>query len=190
MELQQASSRAAEIKASGKRHLGSYFRVVLHSPYFREEDKTEWIYRERGLTSLAEACERMVLSVQRSLGHDKVQALPENKIDPKGLKENVAYIQMTHVEPCLKLPENIKGDQNSMLEDIEDDEQIQAGDPMNYYLHTNVRNFYYEETFTDESVPKDAPEMARLSLRRIYLTGFFDFGLCIVICFFSERAIP
>lgn len=29
-ELQQACSRAAEIKASGKRHLGSYFRVVFY----------------------------------------------------------------------------------------------------------------------------------------------------------------
>ena len=43
-ELQQASSRAAEIKASGKRHLGAYFRVVFHGTvHFREEDKTEWV---------------------------------------------------------------------------------------------------------------------------------------------------
>lgn len=37
-ELQQACSRAAEVKASGKRHLGSYFRVVFigknHFGYF------------------------------------------------------------------------------------------------------------------------------------------------------------
>uniref|UniRef100_A0A914CQ09 Uncharacterized protein n=1 Tax=Acrobeloides nanus TaxID=290746 RepID=A0A914CQ09_9BILA len=156
-ELQQASSRAAEIKASGKRHLGAYFRVVFHgAAHFREEDKTEWVYREPGLTSLAEACERMIESIRHALGHDHVEVLPENQIDLDKLKSSVAYIQMTHVEPFLGDPDNT---QASAVED-----------PMNYMAHTNIRRFFYEEAMMDESVAKDAPEQARLSLRRVYLT--------------------
>jgi hypothetical protein len=35
-DLNQAYSRAFEIQNSGKRHLATYFRVILHSPkYFR-----------------------------------------------------------------------------------------------------------------------------------------------------------
>uniref|UniRef100_A0A7E4UVM3 C2 domain-containing protein n=1 Tax=Panagrellus redivivus TaxID=6233 RepID=A0A7E4UVM3_PANRE len=169
-ELQQASSRAAEVKASGKRHLGTYFRVVLHGErHFREDDKTEWIYREPGLTSLAAACERMVATAQHTLGHDRVQVLPENKIDMSALKPDVAYIQMTHVEPCINLPaEVVEKSKDDTVADMDSFGSASA-DTMNYWHHTNVKHFYYEETLTDDTVPKDAPEMARLSLKRVYL---------------------
>uniref|UniRef100_A0A915N3H0 Dedicator of cytokinesis protein n=1 Tax=Meloidogyne javanica TaxID=6303 RepID=A0A915N3H0_MELJA len=75
-ELQQACSRAAEIKLNSKRHLGSYFKVVFHGEsHFCEEHKTEWVYREPKLTSLAEACDHMVESVRLALGHDRVQKI-------------------------------------------------------------------------------------------------------------------
>uniref|UniRef100_A0A914YUP5 DOCKER domain-containing protein n=1 Tax=Panagrolaimus superbus TaxID=310955 RepID=A0A914YUP5_9BILA len=185
-ELQQAYSRAGEVKASGKRHLGTYFRVVFYGKsnfgytihydylleqiYFREEDKSEWVYREHGLTSLAEACERMVLATQQALGHERVQCLPEDKIEPETLKSNVAYIQMTHVYPSQKLPNSIQNVENSTNEGKAAFDLKSAVDTMAYELHTNVNNFYYEEKLTDESVDKDAPEMAKLSLRRVYLT--------------------
>jgi hypothetical protein len=116
------------------------------------------VYREPGLTSLAEACERMIESIRHALGHDHVEVLPENQIDLDKLKSSVAYIQMTHVEPFLGDPDNT---QASAVED-----------PMNYMAHTNIRRFFYEEAMMDESVAKDAPEQARLSLRRVYLTGW------------------
>lgn len=161
----------------GNQILGITLAVIfflLNHRYLRNEDKTEWVYREHGLTSLAEACERMVLATQQALGHDRVQCLPEDKIEPETLKSNVAYIQMTHVYPSQKLPNSIQNDESA----TNDGNVVATGcdlkasvDLMAYELHTNVKNFYYEEKLTDESVDRDAPEMAKLSLRRVYLTG-------------------
>ncbi|KAI1702312.1 dock homology region 2 domain-containing protein [Ditylenchus destructor] len=171
-ELQQANSRAAEVKASGKRHLGSYFRVVfLGEQHFGPEHNTEWVYREPKLTSLAEACDRMVESVRHALGHDQVEILPPEKkhIEVARLNLSTAYIQVGHVEPCSAkmLQKNSESDKTGAdvgTATVEDD------DPMCYRLHTNVKNFVYEERMTDDSVPSTAPEQAKLAVRRIVLT--------------------
>lgn len=68
------------------------------------------------------------------------------------MKENMAYVQMTHVEPLAK-----------------DD------DLSSFRVNTNVRQFTYECPTVDESVPKDAPEIARRTLKRICLTSSFTF---------------
>jgi hypothetical protein len=116
----------------------------------------------------------MVLATQHSLGHDRVQCLPEDKIEPETLKSNVAYIQMTHVQPTQKLPNSLINDnENAAINDgkiVSNLEIKSSTDTMAYELHTNVKNFYYEEKLIDESVDIDAPEMAKLSLRRVYLT--------------------
>ena len=114
----------------------------------------------------------MILATQQALGHDRVQCLPEDRIEPGTLKPDVAYIQMTHVHPSLKVPENAQAGNSEVVVASTQDLKLST-DPMSYELHTNVRNFYYEEKLTDDSVDKDAPEMARLSLRRVYLTGMF-----------------
>lgn len=143
---------------------------------FRDEDKTEWIYREPGLTSLAEACERMIEATRRGLGHEHVEVLPENQIDSSRLNRAVAYIQMTHVEP-------FQGDA--------DEAQAKVGDdPMNYACHTNVRCFFYEEPWLDESVPKKALEQARLALKRVYLIGIIVVLGVGKIPIFSRKCVP
>ncbi|KAH7729074.1 Dedicator of cytokinesis family protein [Aphelenchoides avenae] len=156
VDVQNALNRAHEIKLSGKRHLGTYFRVIFYGVHhFGEEHRSEWVYREPGVTSLAEACERMVEAVRNALGHDHVEVIPENQVDVDKLKTSVAYVQMTHVEPCLVDPRNPS--------------IVPVSDPMNYDAHTNNDRFVYEEPILDETVPKNAPEQAKLSLRRVYL---------------------
>uniref|UniRef100_A0A158R4T4 C2 DOCK-type domain-containing protein n=1 Tax=Syphacia muris TaxID=451379 RepID=A0A158R4T4_9BILA len=149
VELQQAYSLADQVKITGKRHLGAYFRVFFFSStFFGDEHKTEWIYREPGLTSLAEAYERMTKSCRLALGHEKVQIIPEKEIDEEKLDKDCAYIQMTHVEPVA-----IDGDKTS------------------FEAHTNLRRFMYESNDVDTTVPEDAPNLARQALKKVYLTS-------------------
>lgn len=104
----------------------------------------------------------MVEAVRNALGHDHVEVIPENQVDVDKLKTSVAYVQMTHVEPCLVDPRNPS--------------IVPVSDPMNYDAHTNNDRFVYEEPILDETVPKNAPEQAKLSLRRVYLTGIAYFS--------------
>ncbi|KAK0390436.1 hypothetical protein QR680_019352 [Steinernema hermaphroditum] len=149
-ELQQAYSRAGEVKTYGKRHLGAYFRVVFYGRlHFKEDDNSEWIYREHGLTSLAEACERLAELVKNSLGHDHVEVVGETDFNINEVKPSVAYLQVTHVKPWLH-------------EEQENN--------TNYTAHTNIKKFFYESPTIDQSVDETAAVVARQALRRIYLT--------------------
>lgn len=176
-ELQQACSRANEIKANnGKRKLGSYFKVVFYGSEFKEDDRTEWIYREKNYTPMAEASELMVLAVQQALGHERVQIIKDKKFDPKKFEDDWAYIEMIHVEPCLTLPEQLKSEErikerNGSVEQNGQQQIMMLNDPMNYHLHTNVRYFYYEECYSDGMITKETPELAIANSRRVYLTG-------------------
>uniref|UniRef100_A0A1I8B8U6 PH domain-containing protein n=1 Tax=Meloidogyne hapla TaxID=6305 RepID=A0A1I8B8U6_MELHA len=196
-ELQQACSRAAEIKLNAKRHLGSYFKVVFHGQahfwYFNlifnwkcinlsDEHKTEWIYREPKLTSLAETCDRMVESVRLALGHDRVQVLNDKSIDESNLDPSIAFIQVAYVEPSIS-PQNNSNNKNTSKSssnvdssstsqsysenNLTNEEKI---DSMAYNLHTNVWTFIQEEKLIDDNVDENEQEMARTALRRLILT--------------------
>ncbi|CAK5095708.1 unnamed protein product [Meloidogyne enterolobii] len=197
-ELQQASSRAAEIKLNSKRHLGSYFKVVfhgeshfwyLHNFYLKfiknisDEHKTEWVYREPKLTSLAEACDHMVESVRLALGHDRVQILNDKSIDEANLDPSIAFIQVAYIEPSPSSPNNSKNkntstksssntDSSSTSQSISEntltnEEKI---DLMAYNSHTNIWTFIQEEKLIDNNVDENEQEMARTALRRLILT--------------------
>ena len=146
------------MKAHGKRHLGSYFRVRFHGADFGGEESTaEWIYREPRLTSLAEACERQLEAARRVLGHDRVDICAE-EADGSG-----CAVQLTHVKPYREPTAHSTGD--------EDD------DPMEYRLHTNISTFLYEERMVDAAAEESTPEQARLAVKRIVLNterGFPD----------------
>ncbi|VDK57486.1 unnamed protein product [Anisakis simplex] len=139
-DLQQAYSSADQVKATRKRHFGSYFRVIFH----------EWIYREPALTSLAEACERMSEACRLALGHERIQVVAEGEIDESQIEDGMAYVEMTHVQP--------------FADDSSD------ADVSSFALNTNIRKFIYECPVIDESVSEDAPEIARRTLKRICLT--------------------
>ncbi|KAL3112883.1 hypothetical protein niasHT_015589 [Heterodera trifolii] len=186
-EIQQACSRAAEIKISGKRHLGTYFKVTFYgNSHFGTEHLTEWIYREPKLTSLAEACDRMVQTVRNSLGHDRVKVISgrSEANDP-----TTAYVKVAHVEPCRR-PTELNNNNNAIMptkggrekqqrvasmtncreRERPMDELKEDNDPMRYNLHTNISTFIQEERLVDHEVPENAPELARTALRRLTLT--------------------
>ncbi|CAG9531380.1 unnamed protein product [Cercopithifilaria johnstoni] len=147
-ELQQAYTLADQMKVNGKRHLGTYFKVLFYgSKHFGEQHGTEWVYREVGHTSLAEACERMTDSCRCVLCHDRVQIITGREIDETKLEESIAYVQMMHVEPCMS-----------------------GCDVSSYEAHTNIRDFFYEVSVIDEKIAADAPQVARQALKRIFIT--------------------
>nr|CAD2191044.1 unnamed protein product [Meloidogyne enterolobii] len=183
-ELQQASSRAAEIKLNSKRHLGSYFKVVFHGEsHFCDEHKTEWVYREPKLTSLAEACDHMIESVRLALGHDRVQILNDKSIDEANLDPSIAFIQVAYIEPSPTSPNNSKNKNTSTKSSSNTDssstsqstsENILTNeekiDLMAYNSHTNIWTFIQEEKLIDNNVDENEQEMARTALRRLILT--------------------
>lgn len=122
-ELQQTYSRAAEVRSSSKRHLGAYFRVRFYGEtHFENDHNTDWIYREIGLTSLAAFALHMKETVQKMLGHEKVQ-IEANDLDLAKIDESVAYVQVTHVEPTFDEGKRPKSD---------------------FWQHTNISEFFYE----------------------------------------------
>ncbi|CEF61886.1 Dedicator of cytokinesis C-terminal domain and DHR-1 domain and DHR-2 domain-containing protein [Strongyloides ratti] len=149
-ELQQSFSRLSEIKTSGKRHLGAYFRVIFYGKFhFGEEHETEWIYREPGLTSLAEASEKMLENVKNSLGHDNVKLIMDKDVKSGTFKDNIAYVQMTHVHPFV----------------------VKEGtDPLDYWANTNIKSFYYDEPKLDNSAPPGSTDVAKQMIKKVFLT--------------------
>ncbi|CAL2027504.1 unnamed protein product [Caenorhabditis brenneri] len=99
-ELQQTYRRAAEVRSSGKRHLGAYFRVRFYGEqHFRQEHNTDWIYREVGLTSLATISLEIKAKCQRQVGHERVQIEANEQLNLAKIDPTEAYVQITHVEP-------------------------------------------------------------------------------------------
>ncbi|KAI6207973.1 hypothetical protein M3Y96_00065300 [Aphelenchoides besseyi] len=169
-DLLHVSSRSAEIEQNGKRHLGTYYRVVLFSPlHFRDDHKAEFVYRERGLTSLAEACNFMVKLFRRALNTDQVQFLTAHDIEPKDLDPKIAHLQITHVEPLTCSSANRAPSE----EEFEAHLMRMQLPEMNFAAHTNVQQFYYEKPFIEPQSTDDTDkvaEQARLWLKRVFLT--------------------
>lgn len=113
----------------------------------------------------------MVEYVRHCLNHEHVEILPMDISDQNAnLKPHIAYVHLTHVEPFRGSPfkqQSININNNKEWNEKED------LDPMAYQLHTNIKTFVYEERIIDEKAPTNAPEQARLAVKRIVLTGMF-----------------
>lgn len=144
----------------------------------------------------------MVETVHNALGHNRVEILlPEKNFDESKLKESIAYIQVTHVQPC-SISKLLQQEQQKKLfkkqqtentvVDVLDYVGFGAGvdDIMCYKLHTNIKNFFYEERTTDETAPVNAPEQARLAVKRIVLSGFVFFKFKNILSILVEKSFP
>lgn len=60
--------------------LVNFLAFYREGTIFRELHGTEWVYREAGHTSLAEACERLTDACRCALGHDRVQIITEKEV--------------------------------------------------------------------------------------------------------------
>uniref|UniRef100_A0A669CIG9 Dedicator of cytokinesis 11 n=1 Tax=Oreochromis niloticus TaxID=8128 RepID=A0A669CIG9_ORENI len=110
--LHRAYNKIMEVIQSGRRLLGTYFRVAFYGQlfsnenvyfeqgFFEEEDGKEYIYKEPKLTGLSEISQRLLTLYGEKFGPENVKMIQDsNKVNPKDLDPKFAYIQVTFVKP-------------------------------------------------------------------------------------------
>uniref|UniRef100_A0A669QSP8 Dedicator of cytokinesis 9 n=1 Tax=Phasianus colchicus TaxID=9054 RepID=A0A669QSP8_PHACC len=99
--LHRAYSKVTEVMHTGKRLLGTYFRVAFFGQgFFEDEDGKEYIYKEPKLTPLSEISQRLQKLYSDKFGSENVKMIQDSgKVNPKDLDSKYAYIQVTHVVP-------------------------------------------------------------------------------------------
>uniref|UniRef100_A0AAQ4S5B2 Dedicator of cytokinesis 11 n=1 Tax=Gasterosteus aculeatus aculeatus TaxID=481459 RepID=A0AAQ4S5B2_GASAC len=99
--LHRAYNKIMEVIHSGRRMLGTYFRVALYGQgFFEEEDGKEYVYKEPKLTGLSEISQRLQTLYGEKFGPENVKIIQDsNKVNPKDLDVKFAYIQVTFVKP-------------------------------------------------------------------------------------------
>uniref|UniRef100_A0A8C5CRE9 Dedicator of cytokinesis 11 n=1 Tax=Gadus morhua TaxID=8049 RepID=A0A8C5CRE9_GADMO len=98
--LTRAYNKIMEVMQSGRRLLGTYFRVAFYGQgFFEEEDGKEYIYKEPKLTGLSEISQRLLSLYGDKFGAENVQIIQDsNKVNPKELDPKLAYVQVTFVK--------------------------------------------------------------------------------------------
>ncbi|XP_061089370.1 dedicator of cytokinesis protein 9-like isoform X1 [Conger conger] len=129
--LHRAYSKVTEVMHTGKRMLGTYFRVAFFGQgFFEDEDGKEYIYKEPKFTPLSEISQRLLKLYSDKFGPENVKMIQDSgKINPKDLDSKYAYIQVTHVVPFLE--ERELGDRKTEFEKSH-----------------NIRRFVFEMPFT------------------------------------------
>ncbi|KAM4537330.1 dedicator of cytokinesis protein 11 isoform 2-T2 [Odontesthes bonariensis] len=99
--LHRAYNKIMEVVQSGRRLLGTYFRVAFYGQvFFEEEDGKEYIYKEPKLTGLSEISQRLLTLYGEKFSPENVKIIQDsNKVNPKELDSKSAYIQVTFVKP-------------------------------------------------------------------------------------------
>ncbi|XP_041841346.1 dedicator of cytokinesis protein 11 isoform X2 [Melanotaenia boesemani] len=99
--LHRAYNKIMEVIQSGRRLLGTYFRVAFYGQlFFDEEDGKEYVYKEPKLTGLSEISQRLLTLYGEKFGPENVKIIQDsNKVNPKELDSKFAYIQVTFVKP-------------------------------------------------------------------------------------------
>uniref|UniRef100_A0A673HMQ5 Netrin-4-like n=1 Tax=Sinocyclocheilus rhinocerous TaxID=307959 RepID=A0A673HMQ5_9TELE len=129
--LQRAYAKILEVMQSGRRLLGTYFRVAFYGQgFFEEEDGKEYIYKEPKLTGLPEISLRLISLYGEKFGAENVKIIQDsNKVNQKDLDPKFAYIQVTFVKPYF--------DEKELAERKTDFEKCQ-----------NIQRFVFETPFT------------------------------------------
>ncbi|KAL0970254.1 hypothetical protein UPYG_G00239490 [Umbra pygmaea] len=99
--LHRAYNKILEVMHTGRRLLGTYFRVAFYGQgYFEEEDGKEYVYKEPKLTGLSEISQRLLGLYGEKFGAENVKIIQDsNKVNSKDLETKFAYIQVTFVKP-------------------------------------------------------------------------------------------
>ncbi|CAL8322032.1 unnamed protein product [Merluccius merluccius] len=102
--LHRAYSKVTEVMHTGKRLLGTYFRVAFFGQgFFEDEDGKEYIYKEPKFTPLSEISQRLLKLYSEKFGQENVKMIQDSgRINTKDLDSKYAYIQVTHVTPYLE----------------------------------------------------------------------------------------
>ncbi|XP_035263368.1 dedicator of cytokinesis protein 11 isoform X2 [Anguilla anguilla] len=99
--LHRAYAKVLEVMRTGRRLLGTYFRVAFYGQgFFEEEDGKEYIYKEPKLTGLSEISHRLLGLYGDKFGAENVKIIQDsNKVNPKDLDPKFAHVQVTFVKP-------------------------------------------------------------------------------------------
>ncbi|XP_078067365.1 LOW QUALITY PROTEIN: dedicator of cytokinesis protein 11-like [Mustelus asterias] len=99
--LNEAYKKIIHVLHTGRRLLGTFFRVAFYGQsFFEEEDGKEYIYKEPKLTRLPEISERLLKLYSDKFGAENVKIIQDsNKVNAKNLDQKFAYIQVTFVNP-------------------------------------------------------------------------------------------
>ncbi|CAH2315231.1 dedicator of cytokinesis 11 isoform X3 [Pelobates cultripes] len=129
--LHGAYTKILEVMQSGKRLLGTYFRVAFYGQaFFEDEDGKEYIYKEPKLTGLSEISLRLLNLYGEKFGADTVKMIQDsNKVNVKELDAKFAHIQVTYVKPYLEEHELV--DRKT-----------------NFEKNHNINRFVYETPYT------------------------------------------
>lgn len=86
---------------SSKRLFGTYFRVGFYGEKFEDLNGEEFIYKEPGITKLAEIAHRLENFYTNKFGQGCVEIMKDSNNVDKNLLDLIskAYIQITYVEP-------------------------------------------------------------------------------------------
>lgn len=129
--LHGAYTKILDVMHSGKRLLGTYFKVAFYGQaFFEEEDGKEYIYKEPKLTRLSEISHRLLTLYSERFGAENVKILQDsNKVNAKDLDSKYAYIQVAFVNPYF--------DEKELLERKTDFEK-----------NHNISKFMFETPYT------------------------------------------
>ncbi|XP_047211342.1 dedicator of cytokinesis protein 9-like isoform X6 [Girardinichthys multiradiatus] len=131
--LHRAYTKVMEVMHTGKRLLGTYFRVAFFGQaagFFEDEDGKEYIYKEPKFTPLSEISQRLLKLYSDKFGPENVKIIQDSgKVNPKDLDSKYAYIQVTHVMPYL------------------DDKELYDR-KTDFEKSHNIRRFVFETPFT------------------------------------------
>ncbi|XP_077439207.1 dedicator of cytokinesis protein 9-like isoform X1 [Vanacampus margaritifer] len=129
--LHRAYTKVLDVMHTGKRLLGTYFRVAFFGQgFFEDEDGKEYIYKEPKFTPLSEISQRLLKLYSYKFGQENVKIIQDSgKVNPKDLDSKYAYIQVTHVVPYF------------------DDKELEER-KTDFEKSHNVRRFLFETPFT------------------------------------------
>ncbi|KAI6662013.1 Dedicator of cytokinesis protein 9 isoform X26 [Oopsacas minuta] len=97
-KMHESTVKTKQVMKTGKRFLGTYFRCKFYGKGFEGNHEKQFIYREPGITALAEFVDKMTDKFTTKLG-DLIIFKDSNSMGPKSVVPNKNYIQITHVEP-------------------------------------------------------------------------------------------
>ncbi|XP_053555225.1 dedicator of cytokinesis protein 11 isoform X2 [Bombina bombina] len=129
--LHGAYTKIIEVMHTGKRLLGTYFRVAFYGQaFFEDEDGKEYIYKEPKLTGLSEISLRLLNLYGEKFGSDSVKMIQDsNKVNAKDLDPKFAHIQITYARPFFE-------------------EQELSERKTDFEKNHNIRRFVFETPYT------------------------------------------
>ncbi|KAG8235465.1 hypothetical protein J437_LFUL014095 [Ladona fulva] len=154
--LARSCSKIVEVERSGRRLLGTYYRVAFYGKASPCEGRlVEYIYREPKVTPLAEISERLRQQHSDRHGAGVVRLVMESqKLEPDTLDPNLAYIQVTHVLPY-----------------FEDASHEGLSRVTNFDRNHDVRHFVFETPFVEGGGGTRSEEFHLQWKRRTILTS-------------------